>query len=395
MAIEQDIESWLSDLQIILMEEGALKIGFGDLSALPEELRRGMPRGISIAVPLDLAVVNNLGAGMTQAYHAEYNRSNTLLSRLAQLTADFLHEQGFNAIPIIGEAVKESFQDHSSVLPHKTVATRAGMGWIGRDALLITWERGSAVRIASVLTDAPLPCAEPVNESSCGMCDMCVRNCPGQAPLGPAWSVSSKREDFMDIQACRKTCVERSWRAAPGMSMCSLCVLVCPWTRKAIEEAGLIYGFPAVEMAGKGDLEEILALQKLAFISEAILCGDFTIPPLVQTLEELKLEYSDPRKAKIFLKIVQDRRIVGSVRAFETTGTCHVSRLMVHPDYQRKGLGRRLMQAIEACYAGARFELFTGEKSIGDIIFYQKLGYQIFKTQEFAGKAGLVYLEKS
>lgn len=388
-------ESWLSDLQKILIEEGALKIGFGDLTALPEGQRRGMPRGISIAVPLDLAVVNKLGAGMTHAYHAEYNRTNALLNQLARLTADFLQRQGFNAIPMTGEAVKVSFQEHSSVLPHKTAATRAGMGWIGKNALLITREHGSAVRITSVLTDAPLPCAEPVNESSCGECDMCVRNCPGQAPLGPHWSVSSKREEFFDVLSCRKACVERTWSVAPGMSLCSLCVLVCPWTRKAIEEAGLPYGFPAVEMAQKGDLEEILALQKLAFVSEAILCGDFTIPPLLQTLEELKDEYSDPRKAKIFLKIVQDRRIVGSVRAFEADGACHVSRLVVHPDYQRNGLGRRLMQEIEACYAGARFELFTGEKSIGDIMFYQKLGYRVFKTQEFAGKAGLVYLEKS
>ena len=387
-------ENWLSDLQKILIEEGALKIGSGDLTALPEGQRRGMPRGISIAVPLDLAVVNKLGAGMTHAYHAEYNRTNALLNKLARLTADFLQRQGFNAIPMTGEAVKVAFQEHESVLPHKTVATRAGMGWIGRDALLITRERGSAVRITSVLTDAPLPCAEPVNESSCGKCDMCVRNCPGQAPLGPVWSVTSKREDFLDVLACRKTCVERSWRVAPGMSMCSLCVLVCPWTQKAIEDAGLPYGFPAVEMAQKGDLEEILALQKLAFVSEAILCGDFSIPPLLQTLEELKDEYSDPRKAEIFLKIVQDRRIVGSVRAFEADGTCHVSRLMVHPEYQRNGFGRRLMQEIEACYAGARFELFTGEKSIGDIMFYQKLGYQIFGTQDFPGKAGLVYLEK-
>lgn len=391
----QKQENWLTDLQKILIEEGALKIGFGDLTALPEEPRRVMPRGISIAVPLDLAVVNKLGAGMTHAYSAEYNRTNALLNKLALLTADFLQRQGFNAIPMIGEAAKVSYKQHASVLPHKTVATRAGMGWIGKNALLVTRERGSAVRITSVLTDAPLPCAEPVNESSCSECDMCVRNCPGQAPLGPVWSVNSKREDFLDVLACRRTCVERSWRVAPGMSMCSLCVLVCPWTRKAIEAAGLSYGFPAVEMAQKSDLEEILALQKLAFVSEAILCGDFTIPPLVQTLEELKAEYSDPRKAEIFLKVVEDRRIAGSVRAFEADGTCYVSRLMVHPDYQRKGLGRRLMQAIETCYAGARFELFTGEKSVGDISFYKKLGYEIFETQDFPGKAGLVYLEKN
>ena len=152
--------------------------------------------------------------------------------------------------------------------------------------------------------------------------------------------------------------------------------------------------FSSVEIAGYEDLEEILALQKIAFISEAILCGDFTIPPLVQTIEELKAEYQDRQKALITLKIVQDRRIVGSVRAYESEGICYVSRLMVHPDYQRKGLGKRLMEAIEVLFKCVRFDLFTGEKSVGDIRFYERQGYTIYKTQGIPGKAGLVYLEK-
>lgn len=386
------------DLQLILRDtlirEGALKVGIADLTALPEEQRRGLPRGISIAVPLDLSVVNNLGAGMTHGHYAEYNRANALLARLALIAAEILNGRGYAAVPMIGEAVEQSFEGHSSVLPHKTVATRAGMGWIGKNALLITRERGSAVRITSVLTDAPLVTADPVDESSCGSCEICVQNCPGQAPLGPVWTPESRREDFFDVLACRKTCVERTWGVAPGMSLCSLCVLACPWTRKAIEKEGLAYGFPAVEMAEKGDLEEILALQKLAYVREAVRCRDFCIPPLTQTLEELKEEYSNPRNARIFLKIVLDRRIAGSVRAYEKNGTCHIGRLMVHPDYQRRGLGRRLMEAVEACYKGARFELFTGAESEGNILFYQRLGYRIYEIRDYSETVKLAYLEK-
>ena len=387
-------EKWLSNLQETLHHEGAFKIGFADLTGLPEGPRRGMPRGISIAVPVDLAIINKLGKGMTSEYHAEYNRTNALLDRLARLTADFLQRQGYAAAAIVGGEVSESFKGHSSLLPHKTVATRAGMGWIGRNALLVTKERGSAVRITSILTDAPLPCAEPVNESSCGECSMCVSNCPGQAPLGPAWSVNSNREDYIDILACRKTCVERSWRIAPGMSMCSLCVLVCPWTRKAIENSGLTYGFPAVEVAGREDLEEILALQKLAFYNEAVRRNDFTIAPMSQTADEISKEYSNLRQAEIFLKIVQDRRIVGSVRAYEKDGTCYIGRLIVHPDYKRRGYGTRLMKAIETCFQGARYELFTAAESAGNILFYEGLGYHIYQTREGSGKIMFVCLEK-
>jgi len=394
MDITHSEVNWLSDLQDTLTKEGAFKIGFGDLTALPEEQRKGLPRGISIAVPLDLAVINRLGVGMTSEYHAEYNRSNALLKRLALLTAELLRSAGYAAIPMVGGEVEESYQEHATLLPHKTVATRAGMGWIGRNAILITRERGSAVRITSVLTDAPLPVADPVNESSCGECGLCVRNCPGQAPRGPVWSVTSVREDILDVLSCRKTCVERSWRVAPGMSMCSLCVLVCPWTRKAIEQAGLAYGFPAVEMAAKSDLEEILALQKQAFLPEATRCGDLTITPMTQTIEELTEEFSDLRKAEIILKIVQDRRIVGTVRAYEKDGTCYIGRLAVHPDYQRQGLGIRLMQAIESCYREARFELFTAKENAGNIRFYEGIGYHIYRTIDYSDAVKLAGMEK-
>ena len=394
MDIVQTEEKWMSNLKETLLNEGACKVGFGDLTALPEDQRKGMPRGISIAVPLDLSVVNQLGTGMTTSYHAEYNRTNALLNRLGLLAADLIGRAGYCAVPLVGDEVSESFRGHASLLPHKTVATRAGMGWIGRNALLVTKERGSAVRITSVLTDAPLPCSEPVNESSCADCSMCVRNCPGQAPLGPLWSVSADREDFLDVLACRKACVERSWRIAPGMSMCSLCVLVCPWTRKAIEAAGLTYGFPAVEMAQKDDLEGILALQKLAFTGEAVRYNDFSISPMVETIDGLTKEFSDPRKAVIILKMVQDRHIIASVRAYENDGTCHIGRMAVHPDYQHKGLGTRMMKAIESCYAGARFELFTGAQSKENILFYQSLGYHINDMQNDAENVMLIGLEK-
>lgn len=388
-------EYFFSQIQEMLMEAGACKVGAGDLSALPEEQRRGLPRGISIAVAMNLDVINHLGAGMTSAYYDEYKRTNALLDELALLAAELLERQGYKAIPVIRKESKVSYREHASLLPHKTVATRAGMGWIGKNALLVTREFGSAVRITSVLTDAPLPCADPVNESSCGECTMCVSNCPGQAPLGPAWSADLSRGDFFDVLSCRKACIERSWCAVRGESLCSLCVLVCPWTQKAIEKEGLAYGFPAVEIAGKGDLEEILALQKLAFLQEAKRCSDYCISPITQTLEDMTAEYSDPRKAQIFLKIVKDRRIVGSVRACEADGTCYIGRLMVHPDYQRGGLGRRLMEAIESCYEDARYELFTGSKSPANIRFYESLGYKTFKTEDYSECLRLIYLEKA
>ena len=81
------------------------------------------------------------------------------------------------------------------------------------------------------------------------------------------------------------------------------------------------------------DAKAILELQKLAYQTEAQLYNDLSIPPLVQSLEDLEAEY----KTHVFLKAVKGGVIIGSVRAYGKDGTCHIGRLIVRPDYQNKG----------------------------------------------------------
>lgn len=146
-----------------------------------------------------------------------------------------------------------------------------------------------------------------------------------------------------------------------------------------------------MEKATIQDAQEILTLQKLAYISEAEIYGDFNIQPLVQNLEEVKEEFSK----KVFLKIVSEERIVGSVRAFVEKESCFIEKLIVHPDFQGQGLGSRLIREIESVFAKCkRFELFTGHKSQKNIYLYTKLGYKGFKTQKVTKDLDFVYLEK-
>jgi N-acetylglutamate synthase-like GNAT family acetyltransferase len=139
------------------------------------------------------------------------------------------------------------------------------------------------------------------------------------------------------------------------------------------------------------DLPEILALQILAYQSEAELNNDFNIPPLVQTLEEIEHEFAEKR----ILKAIIDGSIVGSVRANLVEGTCLIGRVIVHPEWQNCGIGTRLMAAIEAQFSNAgRYELFTSERSSRNLYLYQKLGYHITHSKKLSENVNLIYLEK-
>lgn len=147
-----------------------------------------------------------------------------------------------------------------------------------------------------------------------------------------------------------------------------------------------------ITQATVADAGEILALQKRAFESEAERYADHTLPPLTQTLEEIEAEFE--RQRVTVLKATLEDRIIGSVRAYVEDGTAFVARLVVHPDHQNRGIGTRLMSAIEsACSDVERFELFTGDKSAPALHLYRKLGYEEFKRKEMDTHT-LIYLEK-
>jgi RimJ/RimL family protein N-acetyltransferase len=139
------------------------------------------------------------------------------------------------------------------------------------------------------------------------------------------------------------------------------------------------------------DAPSILALQHLAYQTEAARYNDNTLPPLLETQADLLARFGDRR----FLKAVEADQIIGSVRGFQKADACFVERLIVHPDYRRRGIGTTLLTEIEALFPTARrFELFTGTKSQSNIRLYERLGYRAFRQQYVNEKVTLVFMEK-
>jgi epoxyqueuosine reductase len=224
-----------AEIEQHLKQQGAAIIGFADLSDLPADVRDGYRCGISIAVELNPNIVNIIGNGPSKEYYHEYKSKNDFLNQLAENCASLLKTRGFSALAKIH--VVQDEKTKTTKLPHKTVATKAGLGWIGKCALLITEEYGPAIRITSVLTDADLDVGKPIIESRCGDCEKCKNICPAGAVTGKQWEPGMNRDDFYHALDCRDKIKERGITLGLTEGTCGLCFWVCPWTQKHLKKS--------------------------------------------------------------------------------------------------------------------------------------------------------------
>jgi len=139
------------------------------------------------------------------------------MDQAALKVSNFIQNKGFNAIPIPASIILD-WQKQTAHLSHKRLGFLAGLGWIGRNNLLVNKKVGSAFRLASILTDMPLTTDEPVKED-CGLCHACVKICPAQA-------IKDAPDDFDHIK-CFEKLKEFQKLKLVDQYICGVCVNVC------------------------------------------------------------------------------------------------------------------------------------------------------------------------
>jgi epoxyqueuosine reductase QueG len=219
----------------ILTSNGATMVGFADLSDLPRGPRKHMDSAVWFAVTLDPYVTRDIISGPSKRYEIEYRKKNELLHALSQKATKLIRSFGFEAIPRLATDEDIDWIDLETPLPHKTVATRAGIGWIGKCGLLVTEEFGSAIRMAVVLTDASFEWRQPAGASLCGDCNECVTACPAGAPTGEDWIKGMEREEYYNAHLCHDRLIEFQKERGLGSKICGICIAVCPYTLDYVE----------------------------------------------------------------------------------------------------------------------------------------------------------------
>lgn len=218
-----------------LISQGASIVGFADLSIIPEQNRREFKYGIIIGVALNPMIVSLIKNEPIQEYYDECERVDELLNILNEYVSEILKGYGYEALAKTQSVVKID-NNKRTELPHKTIATRAGIGWIGKGALLVTEEFGSAIRISSALTNAELEVGNPIDICKCGSCTECKNSCPGNVIDGKSWKVKLDRDEFFNAVECKNIIVKKGKMRGQDRFTCGICIASCPWTQQYINK---------------------------------------------------------------------------------------------------------------------------------------------------------------
>lgn len=234
--MKTDIISQLID-SVISSEH--YQYGFADLYGLLSGEYEFYRSGISILRKLDNSIIDAISNGPTEEYLNHYRSVNEELKTVVSSIETILLKNNISC-----KAVPPTFYDYQldslyqqtlvSPLSHKMVATRAGLGWIGKTDLFISEQYGPRVRLSSVLIEDRIASpSSAIEKSRCGTCMVCVKACPGKTATGKEWDIHTFRNEFFDPFKCRETCKKLTKeRLNEEISICGICVSVCPAGRK-------------------------------------------------------------------------------------------------------------------------------------------------------------------
>lgn len=238
------------EIKSVAMNHGWDYFGVADITQYHDYLAsfcgdfiRQYPHAVSLAIrladgvvdPVEFQEQDKILSFHNYCYYAVDYLQNTGTVKLASL----IEKQGWKAFP-----VPASYGVYRSrlagLISHKLVARAAGIGWIGKSGLLVTPEGGPRVRLATILTDAPLETGQSM-ESQCGNCHLCIDACPAHALHGRVFDEKEPDELRLNPFKCKQFIEDRKkeWSISIERCVCGMCVAVCPFGKKILDKDNL------------------------------------------------------------------------------------------------------------------------------------------------------------
>jgi len=184
---------------------------------ISQDLLKRFDRAVCLAVRLSGSILEEIKDAPTRLYFHHYKTVNVFLDQAALKVANFIQNKKYSAIPIAASQIVD-WQNQKGHLSHKQVASLAGLGWLGRNNLLVNKRLGSQFRLVTILTDMPLRAYRPVKED-CGACKLCIAVCPAQA-------IKENASDFDHIR-CFEKLKEFQKQKLVDQYICGVCVNAC------------------------------------------------------------------------------------------------------------------------------------------------------------------------
>ncbi|QSZ27832.1 epoxyqueuosine reductase [Aceticella autotrophica] len=210
---------------------GASLVAFSNLNGVLPDNLKDLPYGMTIVIKLSDRIIDEIKDKPTYTYFHHYRSVNTLIDQITLRMVLMIEEFGYNALAVPASQSIAELGEYRGLFQHKTAATRAGIGWIGKNDLLITEKYGPRVRLGTVLTDMPFKTGIPIVESKCGDCSLCVKSCPAMALNGYKWEEGIERSKILDARACSEY-MKKNYQHIGRGSVCGICMRVCPYGKK-------------------------------------------------------------------------------------------------------------------------------------------------------------------
>lgn len=216
-----EIAAYLKEQKVDTLGIGDMSLYKGDLIGFDTATKNALPRAIIFGLVLSKGVLDTVEDGPNQLYLHHYRQLNYRLDIIAYLLAREIEGKGYKAVPFAASQVID-WQNQKGHISHKHIGVAAGIGWIGRNNLLVHPVFGSQARYNTVLTDMPLMADKPL-ERDCGECSACVGTCPaGSIKKTPA---------LFDHKGCYEMLNRFRKERNIGHHICGICVQACKGER--------------------------------------------------------------------------------------------------------------------------------------------------------------------